>query len=349
VRFASSCCAFALLLTIFLPTTAAKENSRVGVLAASVGEEVVVADPTSGKTRSFSTGPVAWLFPAPGGILFAPDLVNGKTTVIDLRTLSLREPIPGVTMPRFGPLPDRYLVLSKQLLVMSYPSRALMNSFEIHFENPWQVEVLAENQVLFVLERLPQGGGEVTLTAVNLGEGRVVYRRPLAGDVRHFAVSPALGLMALAATEAGQVILAEPATLTPVATYLTGGKPVDLVFVDDGSTLAVAVERPDGGGELVIWKIKPTKKKGLERKKEWIVQLNGPPVRMAASPDGLSVAVALNDGRLEIIETDSHALVAAADLGGPPRDVVWCDPSVEGPLLPDWSDDDAPTLDFSGG
>jgi hypothetical protein len=338
-----------LLLAFLLPTTAAKEGPRVGVLAASVGDEVVLADPTSGKTRSFSTGPVAWLFPAPGGILFAPDLVNGKTTVIDLRTLSLREPIPGVTMPRFGPLPDRYLVLSKQLLVMSYPSRALMNRFEIPFENPWQVEVLAENQVLFVLERLPQGGGEVTLTAVNLGEGRVVYRRPLGGDVRHFAVSPELGLMALAAREAGQVILAEPATLTPVATYLSGGKPVDLVFVDDGSTLAVAIERSDGGGEIVIWKIKSTKKKGIERKKEWIIQMTESPVRVAASPDGLHVAAALNNGRLKIFEVESQALVAAADLGGAPRDVVWCDPSIEGPLLPDWSDDDAPTLDLSGG
>ena len=40
---------------------------------------------------------------------------------------------------------------------------------------------------------------------------------------------------------------------------------------------------------------------------------------------------------------------ATADLGAAPRDIVWCDPSIEGPLLPDWSDDDAPTLDLGGG
>lgn len=349
VRLTSSFCTFALLLAFSAPTISARDEPAVGMLAASVGSEVILVDPTGGDMRSFSTGPVAWLFPAPGGMLFAPDLVNSRTTVIDLRTLSSRETIPGVTMPRFGPLPDRYLVLSKQLLVMSYPGRALMNRFEIPFQHPWQVEVLAENRVLFVLERLPQGGVGVSLTAVNLGEGRVVYRRPLDGDVRHFAVSPTLGLMALAAAEAGRVILTDPATLTPVETYVTGGAPVDLAFVDDGTVLAVAVERSDGGGEVVIWKIKQTKKKGLERKKEWIVPLAGPPVRLASAPDGRHLAAASNSGQIQVFEVTTRSLTAAADLGAAPRDVVWCDPSVEGPLLPDWSDDDAPTLDLSGG
>jgi hypothetical protein len=134
-----------------------------------------------------------------------------------------------------------------------------------------------------------------------------------------------------------------------VATYPTGGKPVDLVFAGNGAILAVAVERSDGGGELVIWKIKATKKKGLERKKEWIVPLDGPPVRMAVSPDGRHVAASLNGGQIQVFEVDTQILAATADLGAVPRDVVWCDPSIEGPLLPDWSDDDAPTLDLGGG
>ena len=44
-------------------------------------------------TRPLTTGPVAWLFPAPGGVLFAPDLVHGSTAVIDLRTQTAGEPL----------------------------------------------------------------------------------------------------------------------------------------------------------------------------------------------------------------------------------------------------------------
>jgi hypothetical protein len=348
VKSAMRLCVFAIVLMCCFPATAAKDRSPVGVVAASAGHEVFLIDPTTGGARSIATGPVAWLFPAPGGILFAPDLVNSRTTVIDLRTLSRRESISGVTMPRFGALADRYLVVAKQLLVMSYPNRALMNRFEIPFDNPWQVEVVGDDAVLFVLERQPQGGGEVQLSAVNLNGGQLVYRRPVDGDVRHFAISPALGLMALAATEAGQVILADPATLDPLDVFQTGGKPVDLVFADDGSVLVVAVEKADGEGEVLIWKFKQ-KKKGLQRKKDWTVQLSGCPLRLASSPDGRHVAAGLRSGQIQIVALETKMVEAAtADLGDAPRDVVWCDPSVEGPVLPDWSDDDAPTLDLGG-
>jgi hypothetical protein len=316
-------------------------------VAASAGDEVFLVDPTTGGTRSISAGPVAWLFPAPGGILFAPDLVESRTTVIDLRTLGPRESFDGVTMPRFGELADRYLVVAKQLLVMSYPERALMNRFEISFENPWQVEIVGDNSVLFVLERQPRGEGEVRLSAVNLKGGELVYRRPVGGDVRHFALSPALGLMALAAAETGRVTLADPATLAPVAAFETGGQPIDLVFTGGGSILAVAVEKSDGGGELLIWKFKQ-KKDGLQRKKDWTVELSGCPGRLASSPDGRHVAAGLASGQLQIVALETREVVAAADLGHEPRDVVWCDPTIEGPILPDWSDDDAPTLDLGG-
>jgi DNA-binding beta-propeller fold protein YncE len=346
VRFALRFCCVAVVLWCG-STTAAKDKPPIGVVAASAGERVYLVDPTTGGTTSIPAGPVAWLFPAPGGILFAPDLVDSRTTVIDLRTLSPRDPIPGVTMPRFGTLPDRYLVVAKQLLVMSYPERALMNRFEISFDSPWQVEVVGDNAVLFVLERRPQGSDDVQLTAVNLNGGRLVYRRPVAGDVRHFAVSPALGLMALAAAETGQVVLADPATLAPVATFQTSGKPIDLVFTGDGSILAVAVEKSDDDGELLIWKFKQ-KKQGLQRKKDWTVQLSGRPGRLASSPDGRHVAAGLVSGRLQVVALETQSLVATADLSDAPRDVVWCDPSIEGPILPDWSDDDAPTLDLGG-
>lgn len=331
-----------------MPIADAKDNPPVGIVVASAGDFVVMVDPTSGNTRSIPSGPVAWLFPAPGGILFAPDLVNSRTTVLDLQTLTPRELIPGVTMPRFGSLTDRYLVLAKRLLVMSYPDRALLNSFEISFDHPWQAAVLADNTVLLVLERLPDAGSEASMTAVSLGEGRLVYRRPLGGDVRHFALSVTLGVMALSQAEGNQVIVVDPATLTPLAAFPTEGTPVDLVFAGDGSTLVTAVERPDGGGDLLIWKIKSEKKEGLKLKKEWTVPLPAAPVRLASSPDGRHVAVGLMNGELQIVEVESRVLVATANLSTAPRDVVWCDPSIEGPLLPDWSDDDEPTLDLGG-
>ena len=341
-------CAIAIALMICWPIAAAKDDPPVGIVAASAGNDVVLVDPTTGDSRSVPAGPVAWLFPAPGGILFAPDLVNSRTTVLDLRNLSVREPLLGVTMPHFGTLSDRYLVLAKQLLVMSYPERALMNRFEISFEHPWQVAVLADNTVLMVLERLPDAGSEASLTAVNLGEGRLVYRRPLAGDIRHFATSVTLGVMALAEAGGNQVIMVDPATLTPAAVFPIGGKPVDLVFAEDGSILVIAVELPNGGGEVLIWKIDRHKKEGLRKKKEWTVPLATTPLRLAVSPDGRHVAAGLTSGELQIVGLKNRIVMATADLRAAPRDVVWCDPSIEGPLLPDWSDDDAPTLGLGG-
>jgi hypothetical protein len=323
-----------------------KEYPPLGILAASVGENVVLVDPITGASKTFPTGPVAWLFPAPGGVVFAPDLVNSKTTVIDLRTLALRKPIPGVTMPHFGESADRYLVLSKQLLIISYPERALINRFEIQFENPWQVEVLADDTALVVLERAPDGVGEKRMTAIALPEGRVVYRRPLPGDVRHFSVSIPLGLMFLAETSANVVSAVDPATLLPVSVFQLTGTPVDLVGAEDGSTLVVAVARADGDSELSIWKLKMDNKKGLRRKKEWSVPLDAAPVRLAASPDGRHVAVALHGGEILIIDLKSRLPIVTAELADVPRDLVWCDPTLEGPLLPDWSDDDEPTINL---
>ncbi len=326
----------------------AKDDGAAGLIAVSAGESVALVDPLTGAVGSIPAGPVAWLFPAPGGTLFAPDLVNGTTTVIDLAALAVRERLEGVTMPHFGDLPDRYLVVAHQLLIMSYPERALMNRFEIDFNNPWQVAVVADNTVLLVLERDPVGDGPTAMVAVNLGDGRLVYRRPLGGDVRHFGLSPLLGLIAFADASGGQVVFADPGALVPQATFTVAGSPVDLVFVDGGSTLAVASELPDGGGELVLWKVKAEKKKGLVIKKEWHIALDGAPVRVAASPGGKLVAVGLADGRLQIIDVDSKTQVQSAPLPGEPRDIVWCDPSFAGPLLPAWTDNEPPTLQFEG-
>jgi hypothetical protein len=331
---------------------AKKQHPPAGMLAASAENEVVVVNPSSGESLAFATGPVAWLFPAPGGTLFAPDLVHGKTAVIDLLSLTAGDTIDGVTMPRFGSRTDRYVVVSKQLLVVSYPERALMNTYDIEFQHPWQTEVLVGNTILIVLERLPDGDGDSVLSVVQLTDGTLVYRRLLRGDIRHFAVSPALGLLALADATSNRVTLADPATLTPAASFEVSGTPVDLLFVQNEDLLVVAVEREDGAGEIDIWKIKFEKKEGWVRKKEWKVPLAANPVRLAASPDFRHVAAGLENAQLQVFEVDEKQLVVTVDLPGPPRDLVWTDPFSEGPLLPDWSDKKPPEVDlsdFSGG
>ena len=335
-------------LTVCLSFAKGKGNPPSGMLAVSAGDVVVLVEPSSGAQKSISTGPVGWLFPAPGGTLFAPDLVHGKTTVINLRSLAIESPIDGVTMPHFGVRADRYVVVAENILVLSYPERALMKRLEIEFEHPWQVEVHADNTVLAVLERLPDGGGDAFFSIVKLGEGKLVYRRPLSGDVRYFAFSPVLGLVALADAGGRRVLLAEPSTLLIAAEFEVSGRPVDLAFVGGGSTLAVAIEREDGGGELAIWKVKADKDGALQRKKEWLVPLAGAPVRLASSPDGKHVAVGLSTSQLQVVVIDKPQVVELIELGDVPRDVVWCDPLEEGPLLPDWSDDDPPELDFMG-
>jgi DNA-binding beta-propeller fold protein YncE len=325
-----------------------EKGPPMGILAASTGNQVTIVDPATGNSTGFSSGPVAWLFPAPGGVLFAPDLVHSRTTVIDLRSLTVQELISGVTMPHFGQLTDRYLVLSNQLLVMSYPERALINRFEIGFEHPWQVAVVADDTVLFVLERSPEGDGDASLTAVNLSEGRLVFRRPLGGDVRRFALSFSLGLMALAAADTQSVLLVDPATLAPISAFPIEGKPVDVAFAAGGSTLLTAVQRNDGAGEILIWELKREKKKGLRRKKEWTVPLETAPIRLATSPDERHVAAALESAQLQVVELKGRVQVMSVGLSEVPRDVVWCNPWTEGPLVPDWSDDDAPSLGLEG-
>ena len=343
-------CVFCLSLALGLSAVwAKKESPPVGLVAVSGGDVVVLVDPTLGNALSIPTGPVAWLFPAPGGTLFAPDLVHGKTTVVDLRTVRKLDTIDGVTMPHFGDFSDRYVVLGKQVLVVSYPERAVIDIFDVRFERPWQVAVVAGNTVLVVLERSPDGGSVPVMTAMNLGEGKVSYRRSLSGDVRHFAISPRLGVIALADADSSRVVLADPATLSLRAAFPVIGKPVDLVFAAGGDFLVVALEKEDGGGELAIWKIKDDRKKGLYRKREWTVPLAGSPVRIAVSPDERDVAVGLATAELQIVRVENQEVVVSAKLPAAPRDVVWCDPSTEGPLVPEWSDNNEPELDLSGG
>lgn len=338
---------WALLCCLVAPVAARDAGTPTGVMAASVGDTVVLADPATGATRSLEAGRVAWLFPAPGGVLFAPDLVHGSTAVIDLRTQTAGEPLAGVTMPRFGQLADRYVVVSSRVLVVSYPERALMNRFEFGFERPWQVVVAADNSVLLVLEREPEGEGGAVFSAVNLGDGRLVYRRPLEGDVRHFALSPTLGVVAFADRALGGVVLAEPSDLARQAVFDAAARPEDLAFGGDGSTLTVAAAN-DAGGTLHIWKLARKKEGPIEIRKGWQLALAAAPLRLAASPDGRFVAVATADGRVQVVDVAARLPGRSIELGAPPRDLVWCDPTIPGPSLPVWSDTAPPSLDLGG-
>ena len=314
-----------------------------GALAASVGDTVVLIDPASERVAAFETGPVGWLYEAPGGALFAPDLVNGRTIVIDLRTGQVADRFDGVTMPHFAPTGDRYVVVADDVLLVSYPERAILSRMAAGIRYPWQVEMVSDT-VLLVLERGPDGDGVATLHAVDLATRQIVFRRELAGDVRRFALSRALGLLALADASSGTVALVLPATLTPVGSLQMGGGVRDVAFLDSQGELAAVAAAADGtSGELKVWKLKPTDG-GLKVKKERALPLPGTPVRLAVAPGELQLAVALDPGSILVVDLDELVVARTLELASQPRDLVWCDPARPGPVLPDWSDDNPPEL-----
>ena len=317
-------------------------KSDITMLAASVGDQVVLADPSTGQTASFDTGPVGWLYPAPGGVLFAPDVINNRTTVIDMRALAVADTIDGLTMPNFGESPDRYVVLADDILVMSYPERAVMARISSEITDPWQVIMLPEDAAMLILERRPDGSTASRLTIVNLVTRRVAARRALDADYVHIASSTRLGLIALADAEHDQVRLMQPSAMVPVADHPTDGHPRDLAFVLDGMTLATALDTGSGGAlELAVFK---NGKKGLRLGKRHIVALPSAPVRIAAAPDGDRVAIALNNGAVAIVDVDHREIVRTIELAGRPRDLRWCDPAREGPVNPEWSDGETATI-----
>jgi hypothetical protein len=332
-------CAF---LLIAATAIAKEEPSPEGLLAASVGETVVLAEPVGEWSAEFETGPVGWLFEAPGGMLFAPDLVNGRTTVLDLRIGRVADRFDGVTMPHFAPAGDRYAVVADEVLLVSYPERAVMTRMDAGIRYPWQVEMVSDT-VLLALERGPDGTGAAVLHAVDLVTQQVVFRRELAGDLRRFALSQALGLLAFADASTGTIQLVALATLTPVGSVQMGGKVRDVAFLDLYGGLA-AVAAADGSvGELKLWKLKAVDG-GLKVKKERALPLPGTPVRLAVAPGEVWLAVALEPGSVVVVDVEELVVARTLELKGPPRDLVWCDPTRPGPMLPDWSDDDPQEL-----
>lgn len=281
--------AFRILVVVFISLAIslpclAKDTTSSGILAASVGNEVVLVEPNSGTAIPLESGPVGWLYPAPGGILFAPDVINNQTTVINLMSLAVVDRLEGLTMPHFSANPDRYTAIANGIVVLSYPDRAVIKRISATIAHPWQVIMAPDGAAMIILERLPDGSTGVHMTTVNLITSQVVYRRPLSGDIRHMSLSPQLGLIALADAKTNVVHLGEPATLTPVAAHATDGQPIDLAFTHEGKILATAIDPGDGTGILELALFKAGKKKGLRIDKEFPIPLAAAPVRLAVSP-----------------------------------------------------------------
>ena len=333
---------------VLAPAVMAKEKQLppLGVIAASAGNVVVLAEPSGSWSDSFETGTVGWLYPAPGGVLFAPDLVRGRTTVLDLRGRREVERLEGVTMPHFGADRDRYLVVADEVMVVSYPERAVIDRFHVGIESPWQVLPLSSTSLL-VLDRRPDGRGGSALVAVDLVSRQVIYRSPLPGGVRRIAASTALGVLAVADADSQSVLLMDPSTNTRLVELPAGASPRDVTFLGDGQALVAALVDASGAGAVRVWVLKWAKGE-LRIKKEQTVALTGAPVRMSAWPLGPRVAVGVASAHIEVVDLDALEVVASVPLPAPPRDVVWCDLAAPGPALPDWSDQGPRELDLGG-
>ncbi len=333
-----------------LAAAAVAADPPFGVVVASAGDAVLLVDPASGGTRTLATGPVGLLFPAPGGLLFAPDVIHGTTTVVDLRLGRVAETLPGVTMPWFGALLDRYLAFGDEALMVSYPERAVMFKLPVRVANPFQIEVAGNQTAALVLARRPDRPNEPAhLIALDLTSRTLAYDIELPGQVVSMHMAVPLGLVFLTEQAGARIVAVDPSTQTTVVELRASGSPVGAVTVLDGRTLAVAERRSVGGkvsGALLLWKLDMSDE-GLVVKKAREVALPEAPVRLAADPSGRWLAIGLESGAIAIVDSDKRVVVAIAPGSGPIRDLRWCDPSIPGPPVPAWSDEQPQPLDFS--
>ncbi len=304
-----------------------------GVVVMSSGEQVVLVDPASSGIRSLETGPVGFLFPAPGGVLFAPDVVNGRTAVIDIRSGRVVEMISGVTMPHFGPRKDRYLVVAGALTMVSYPERSLIFRMDGEFDLPWQVQLGPEGMTVLILERRPSGEGGTTISAVDIMHRRVVYSKVFDHDLVHFAMAPSRGVMAVIDRTAGDVVLLDSMSLIEVRRLPVPDGATDVVVLSEGKELVVA----GASGRLLVWLLK-VKKDALEVVIDDPIMIPGRTMRLAVGPDGRLVAAATDLGSLTIVDSKKGDVIGQWEIPKSLRDFQWVDPQVRGPLLPSWSD-----------
>lgn len=304
-----------------------------GVMALSSGDQVILVDPGSSGIRSLETGPVGFLFPAPAGILYAPDVVNGRTTVVDVRSGRVVDLMSGVTMPHFGPWQDRYLVVAGALTMVSFPERSLIFRMEGAFDRPWQVQLGSRGTTVLILERMPSGEDGTTVSAVDLGNRRVVFSKQFDHDLVRFAMAPATGVMAVVDRTAGDVVLLDSMTLAEIRRLPVPDGAEDVVVLKDGKELVVA----GAFGRLMRWTLK-AKRDGLRVKPDDPIVVAGRAMRLAVGPDGRLVAAATDQGRLVIVDSKTGEALGQWEVPSPLRDLRWIDSDSRGPLLPSWSD-----------
>ncbi len=304
-----------------------------GVLAMSSGDQVVLVDPAAPGIRSLETGPVGFLFPAPAGVLFAPDVVNSRTTVIDMRSGRVVELISGVTMPHFGPRKDRYLVVAGALTMVSFPERSLIFRMEGAFDRPWQVQIGPEETTVLILERRPSGEGGTTISAVDLIHRRVVYSKKFDHDLVRFAMAPSRGVMAVVDRTAGNVVLLDTMTLAEIRRLPVPDGATDVVALKDGKELVVA----GASGRLLRWTLK-VKSDALEVEPDDPIMIPGRTIRLAVGPEGRLVAAATDRERLIVIDSKNGKEIGQWAIPPSLRDFQWIDTEQRGPLLPSWSD-----------
>jgi hypothetical protein len=230
-------------------------------------------------------------------------------------------------------------------MLLSYPDRALIARIEAEITNPWQIITAPDDAAMIVLERLPDASRGVHVTTLNLHNREVVYRHELRGDIRHMALSPQLGILALADATSGRVHLVNPGTFSPMASRSVGEQPIDVVFAGDGKTMVTAIDTGDGLGRLDFARFK-LGKKGHQLVKEQTLELTGRPVRLAMSPGGAFVAVAFDGGSIGIVDVARREIVLTHAVTGTPRDLRWCDPNREGPMTAEWSDGEPEEPEF---
>jgi hypothetical protein len=328
-----------LILLVIPQLTRAKDHAPTGVLCASLEKEVLVFPPVGRDPVAFETGPVGWLYPAPGGVLYAPDLVNGRTTVLDIKRPRLLDILAGVTMPRFGWADDRYVVVAGDVFLFSYPERAPVAQVDARVGSPWVVEQSKDQRFVMILDRRPDTVDEVQFVTVDMITRQVLTRRRLADGVTSMAFSEQLGLLAFVDQGMKVVRLVTPGSLGPVQNLGVNGTPVEARFVADGTWLAIVAEDTSGdAGRLRITQIK-RKKSGIRLTHRVTVPVDHKPVGLAVAPGGEYLAVAQTNGEVVIFDRKKGNRVTVVELPSSPRHLVWCDPSRPGPLLPEWSED----------